>query len=132
MSNKKLIIKQDTWDLSPFYSSDTDPQIEKDRIIVETANKKFVNKWNKREDYLLDAKVLKKALDEYENLLHNFGTDGKEGYYFWLRTMQDQTDPNLKAKFAKVLDFSNKLRNELQFFELKLAKIPKSKQKVCN
>lgn len=129
MNKNDLVIKQDTWDLSPLFGSDNDPGIEKDREVVEIANKKFVNKWKKREDYLTDAVVLKKALDEYEQLLKNFGTDGKEGYYFWLRTMQDQTDPQLKAKFAKILDFSNRLRNELQFFELKLAKTAKAKQK---
>lgn len=129
MKNSLPVIKQDIWNLSPLYKNDNDPQIEKDRAEVEKANKKFVTKWKKREDYLSDITVLKEALDEYEKLLRNYGTDGKEGYYFWLRTMQDQTDPQLKAKFAKILDFSTRLRNELQFFELKLAKIPKVKQK---
>lgn len=129
MKKSSLQIKYTSWNLSPLFSSDNDSAITRQREQVEKANKKFVTKWKKREDYLSDARVLKDALDEYEKLSHRFGTDGNEGYYFWLRTMQDQTDQNLKGKFAKVLDFSNRLRNELQFFELRLAKVEKAKQK---
>lgn len=129
MKKKSLFIKQTTWDLSPLFLSHTDPEIAKQRLLVEKANKKFVEKWQSRQDYLSDATVLKEALDEYEDLMRQYGTSGKEGYYFWLQTMQDQNDPALKAKFAKVLDFANKLQNELQFFELRLAKVEKAKQK---
>lgn len=128
MTKNNILIKQPTWDLSPLYASDGDPQIAKDRKLVASVNQKFVTKWKNRTDYLSDPSILKTALDEYEQLLHEYGTDGKEGYYFWLRTMQDQTDPQLKAKFAQVLDFGNLNRNELQFFELKLAKIPAKTQ----
>ncbi len=117
------------WDLSPLFSGDDDPAISKQRESIEKENKKFVKKWSANDSYLTDASVLKKALDEYELLIRKYGTDGNEGYYFWLRSQQDQNDQQIKAKFAKVLDFSNKLRNELQFFELKLAKISKAKQK---
>jgi oligoendopeptidase F len=125
----KLNIKHTSWNLKPLFKSDTDPAIAKHREEVEKANKKFVSKWSKRDDYLTDTKVLKTALDEYEHLLRNFGTDGNEGYYFWLRSQQDQNDQAIKAKFAKVLDFSTRLQNELQFFELRLAKIGKTTQK---
>ncbi len=125
-----LKIKHTSWNLKPLFKSDNDPAITKQREEVEKANKKFVAKWSKREDYLTDPKVLKNALDEYELLSKNYGTDGNEGYYFWLRSQQDQNDQAIKAKFAKVLDFSNKLRNELQFFELRLAKVEKAKQKA--
>lgn len=129
MKNKKIVIKQKTWDLSPLFLSDNDPQIIKDREIVEKANRRFINKWSKEEKYLTDAKVLKIALDEFEKLNFLYGTSGNEGYYFWLRSSQDQLDTNLKAKSAKVLDFSNKLGNDLQFFTLRLAKVDKKKQK---
>lgn len=129
MKKNSLAIKYNTWNLSSLFSSDDDPHIEKKRAAVEKANKQFVKKWSNRNDYLSNVSVLKEALNEYEKLLRNFGTDGDEGYYFWLRTMQDQTDQKLKAKFAKILDFSNKLRNELQFFELRLAKVTKENQK---
>lgn len=124
----KLKINHTSWNLKPLFTSDDDPQIVKEREHVEKANKKFISKWSKRNDYLTDASVLKAALDEYEQLIRKYGTDGNEGYYFWLRSQQDQNDQAIKAKFAKVLDFSTKLHNELQFFELRLAKIEKSKQ----
>lgn len=118
-----------TWNLKTLFASDDDPAIAAGREAVEKANKKFVSKWSKTSEYLVDAKILRKALDDYEKLLRNFGTDGNEGYYFWLRSQQDQNDQAIKAKFAKVLDFSTKLHNELQFFELRLSKITKQKQK---
>ncbi len=129
MKNFSLKIKHTEWNLSPLFSSDDDPAIEKQRVVVKKANEAFVNKWKKREDYLIDAKVLKTALDEYESLLGNYGIDGNEGYYFWLRSMQDQTDQKIKARVAKITEFSNQMRNALQFFELRLAKVDRKKQK---
>src|ERR1700733_12004833 len=104
MKKNFLSIEQTSWNLAPLFASDDDPQIEKQRKIVEKANRAFVTKWQKRDDYLSDPKVLKQALDEYQTLLKKYGTDGNEGYYFWLRTNLDQSDQKLKAKFAKVLD----------------------------
>ena len=129
MKNKKLFIKQSTWDLSSLFASDTDPKIVKQRGLIEKTNNDFIAKWSKNNLYLSDAKVLKIALDEYEKLNYSYSTTGNEGYYFWLRTSQDQLDTNLKAHFAKILDFGNKLGNERQFFILRLAKIDKKKQK---
>jgi oligoendopeptidase F len=130
MKNNKLFIKQNTWDLSPLFSSDDDPKILKQREIVEQQNKKFVSKWMKNEKYLSDPKILKTALDEYEKLLFSYGTTGNEGYYLWLRSSQDQLDAKLKAQFAKMLDFSNGHENELQFFTLRLSKVDKKMQGV--
>lgn len=127
---KKQPTIQTNWNLTPLFTSDDDPQILKQRETIEKENAKFIKKWQKNESYLSDPIILKTALDEYEHLLHNFGTDGNEGYYYWLRSQQDQNDQKIKAKFAKVLDFSNKLRNELQFFELRLAKVSKANQKI--
>jgi oligoendopeptidase F len=129
MKNKNLFIKQTTWNLSPLFASDTDPQIKKEREIVEKVNKQFVAKWTKDNTYLSDPKKLLTALDEFEKLNFSYGTSGKEGYYFWLRSSQDQLDTNLKAQSAKILDFSITLGNELQFFTLRLSKIDKKKRK---
>ena len=129
MKSKKLFIKQTSWDLSPLFASDKDPQISEQREKVEKENKRFIAKWSKNDAYLSDPKTLKQALDEYEALNRTYGTSGNEGYYVWLRTMQDQLDTNLKAHFAKILDFSNRLENEIQFFTLRLAKVDKKKQK---
>ena len=111
------------WNLSPLFESDNDPEIAKKRKIVERESYKFINKWKKRDDYLRDPKVLKKALNEYERWLKNYGTSGDEGYYFELRTAQDQNSPALKAKFNKAVNFSNKIQNDIQFFTLEIAKV---------
>lgn len=126
---KTLDKSQYTWNLSPLFQGDDDPQMAKERNIVERENYQFINKWSKRNDYLTDAKVLKEALDEYEVLQGSYGDGGKEGYYFWLRTSQDQNDPKLKAKFNQIQDFFLKIYNDLQFFTLRLSRIPVDDQR---
>jgi len=118
-----------TWYLTPLFKSDTDPRIGTQQKEVEKQVYTFSKKWKNREDYLSNSSILKTALDEYEKLQRMYGTSGAFAYYFWLRTMQDQTDKTLKAYLAKVDDFSTKMENELQFFHLRLSKIPKEKQK---
>ncbi|MBU3924642.1 hypothetical protein KJ854_01765, partial [Patescibacteria group bacterium] len=81
-------IKQTTWNLKPLFKSDNDPAMAKERKIVERESYKFIDKWKDRADYLENPSVLKEALDEYEVWLRNYGTDGKEGNYFHLRTAQ--------------------------------------------
>lgn len=122
-------MKQITWNLKKLFENDDDPRIEEKRKIVEQNSYEFINRWKNRKDYLRDPSTLRQALDEYEVWKRNYGTDGDEGYYFWLRTMQDQNNPNLKAKFNKVENFSKKIVNDIQFFHLRIAKIPKKFQK---
>ena len=123
------IHKSDTkWDLSSLFSGDDDPAIEENRKNVERKNYAFIEKWKSRKDYLKEPEVLRKALDEYEALKRDFGTDGNAGYYFWLRTQIDRNNPELKAKYNKLEEFSRKVHNDIQFFEMRIAKIPKSLQ----
>jgi oligoendopeptidase F len=116
------------WNLSTLFLSDDDPAIEKNRKTVEQKNYAFIKKWKGRKDYLKEPEVLRKALGEYEVLKRDFGTDGNAGYYFWLRTQIDRNNPELKAKYNKLEEFSRKIQNDIQFFELRIAKIPKSLQ----
>ena len=116
------------WDLSPLLSGDDDPSIEEKRKEIEEKNKTFVDKWKDRDDYLKDPEILKEALDEFEALEKEFGTSGVEGYYFSMRNSQDSQDPKVKAGVNKVDDFETKLENELQFFMLRIAKIPEAEQ----
>lgn len=94
-----------------------------DRKKIEEVNYAFINKWRNRDDYLKDPLVLAEALIELEKLDRQWGNSGKEGYYFGLRTSQDQLDPRLKAKDNLITDFSKKIYNDFQFFLLKIAKI---------
>ncbi len=130
---KKEIAKQigrTTWDLTPLFASDNDPLMQKKRKRVEKQSYAFINAWKDRTDYLEDPVVLRQALDQYETWKGRCGTDGDEGYYFWLRTQQDQNDPKLKAQFNKVEAFSKKIENDSQFFYLRIARIkPEQQQK---
>lgn len=117
------------WDLSPLASGDEDPAFEEKRKKVEEANLAFAKKWSSRRDWLEDAVVLREALDEYEHLATDIGTSGDEGFYFSLRGEQDKESAVVKAKQNKIDDFATKLGNELQFFDLRLAKVSAEKQK---
>lgn len=118
------------WDLTPLFKNEHDPKIEKNLKATEQAILKFSHTWKKRSDYLTNVSVLKKALDEYEGLMRSFGLTGGVEHYFWLRLKIDSANSVLKAKSAKISDFENKMRDELNFFELNLAKISKQNQKL--
>ena len=122
-------LEQTAWDLKPLFASDNDPRMEEKRKIVEQKSYEFINAWKDRADYLIDSEVLRRALDHYEEWKRGYGADGDEGYYFWLRTQQDQNDPKLKAKFNKIEEFSKKIENDSQFFHLRIARIKPEHQK---
>jgi oligoendopeptidase F len=124
-----LKVEQTVWNLKPLFQSDTDPRMEKKRRIVEQKSYEFINAWKDRTDYLEDPLVLRRALEQYETWKRRYGTDGDEGYYFWLRTQQDQNDPKLKARFNKIEEFSKKIENDSQFFHLRIARIKPADQK---
>ncbi len=118
-----------TWNLKPLFSGDDDPRIEQKRKILEQKSYEFINAWKDRTDYLEEPAVLRTALDRYEEWKRGWGADGDEGYYFWLRTQQDQNDPKLKANYNKIEEFSKKIENESQFFYLRIARIKPENQK---
>lgn len=123
-------VKRTAWDLAPLLGGDSDPRIEEKRKAVEQASYDFINRWKDRIDYLEDPAVLRQALDEYELWQRLYGSDGDEGYYFLLRTQQDENDPRLKAKFNKIEEFSRKIENDIRFFRLRIARIPAERQNV--
>jgi oligoendopeptidase F len=124
-----LKVEHTVWNLKPLFAGDNDARMVEKRKIVEQKSYEFINEWKDRTDYLEDPFTLRQALDQYESWKRHFGTDGDEGYYFWLRTQQDQIDAKLKAKFNKIEDFSKKLENESQFFYLRIARIKPEAQK---
>jgi len=121
-------MEQVQWNLRQLFKGDQDPEIEKERPRTEEKSYRFINKWKDRTDYLETPAVLRQALDEYEMWSGDCGTDGNEGYYFWLRTQQDQNDPELKARFNQVENSSRTILNDIQFFQLRIAKIPSGQQ----
>lgn len=129
-SREKLSeMKKTEWNLGALFRDDEDPRIQEKTAEVERKSRAFITKWKDRTDYLRDPAVLRKALDEYEKWKRCCGSDGDPGYYFWLRTQQDLNNPALKARANKIEEFSRKLENEIQFFYLRIAKIPERLQK---
>ena len=124
-----------SWDLSPLFAGDDDSRMLEQRGEIEQRADAFVKKWKPRDDWKHDDSVLREALDEYENLsrtLFGAGEEGRgssEGYYFWLKTHIDTANPNLKARYQQIKDFSKKIENELRFFELEIARVPEEQQK---
>ncbi len=123
-----LKVTQTVWNLTPLFKNDNDPRMGKARKTVEAKSYEFINAWKDRTDYLEDPAVLRQALDHYEAWKHSFGSDGNEGYYFWLRSQQDQNAPRLKAKLNTIEDFSKKIENDIQFFYLRVAAIKPEQQ----
>jgi len=121
-------VSQTVWNLKPLFKSDNDPRMDKRREIVERTSYNFINTWKDRTDYLEDPVILRKALDHYEAWKRFCGSDGDEGYYFWLRSQQDQNDAKVKAKFNKIEEFSKKIENDSRFFSLRIAKIKSENQ----
>ncbi len=129
IAGKDFLMRQITWNLRQLFDSDDDPRMEEKRRSLEKKSYGFIDKWKDRSDYLRDPSILKKALDEYDEWKRLCGSEGDEGYYFWLRTTQDQNDPKLKAKFNQIEHLSKKIENDIQFFHLRIAKIPEKHQK---
>lgn len=121
-------MKKGVWNLTSLFESDDDPRIEDKRNLIEQKSYAFINKWKDRKDYLEDPHVLRTALDEYEAWNRDYGTDGDEGYYFMLRSQQDQINPALKARFNRIEEFAHKIQNDIQFFSLAIGRIPLEKQ----
>lgn len=117
-----------TWDLSPFFKSDTDPAIAKWRNEVQTKTTQFATKWRKNSGYLTDSKTLLAALKESDELMRKHVGAYREVVYFNLRSSQDETDPKVRAKLNQAVAFSKDLTNETSFFTLNLSKIPKAAQ----
>jgi oligoendopeptidase F len=112
------------WNLTPLFKNDDDPKIIVERKKAEKESYKFINKWKNRHDYLSHPKILKQALNEYENWFRHYGANAYEEYYFDLRNQQNKNNPKLKAKFNQSQEISLKIANDIQFFELNIAKTP--------
>jgi len=129
-AGKKKYHKNMVWNLTSLFESDNSSRIEEKRKKLEMESRRFVDAWRGKKDYLEDPVILRQALDEYERWMHYLGADGDEGYYFWLRTQQDQNSPELKAKYNKVEEFGKKIENDVRFFYLRLCKVPRGRQKM--
>jgi oligoendopeptidase F len=119
-----------TWDFSQFFSSDTDPTIQTHKAEIQKHTTAFAQKWQSRKDYLEDPKVLRQALDEYEAWSRDYGWGGNLTLYFFLRFQQEQSNPEVKAKYLQTEEFLQQQSNEVRFFELNIAKVSPDVQKI--
>jgi oligoendopeptidase F len=124
-----LKINNTEWNLNLLFDGDEDPQMEEEKKLVTEKSYEFINKWKDRDDFLKDPKILKEALDEYEEWNRLYAQGGKVFYYFWLRTHQDQLNADLKSQYNKVEELYLKIVNDIQFFSIRVAKIPEENQK---
>ncbi|MFA5071716.1 MAG: M3 family oligoendopeptidase [Candidatus Pacearchaeota archaeon] len=121
------------WNLKLLFNSDDDPAIEEYQNWIKKKVSTFIKKWGEDNSYLTNSSALKQALNDYSSLeiVGPAGGDGsstKDGFYFWLRTQQDQNDSELKAKYNKSIEFGNDLMNSIRFFIINIGKIESGKQ----
>ncbi len=105
-----------------------DPQIEADMKRAEKVCEDFAKKYSKEENYLSDAKVLSKTLDEYEKLYAECASN-KPGFYLSLLLAKDSQNVEAQAKMNLLNERLTRAFNKIIFFDLKLGKISTAKQK---
>ncbi len=115
------------WNLSDFYKSDTDPQIDLDVDSFKTKAEAFISKWKARSDYMSSADGLLELLVEIEDL-RSFGSE--PFYYLYLRRNQDDKNEYIKAKSNKIEEISTKISNDLEFLTQNISRLPKDKQEL--
>ncbi len=114
------------WNLNLLVDTDNPEQAQLDAGRARVAA--FCKSWKDTDTFTSDPKVLRKALDEYEQLMHGGGIDGNVGYYYSLAASLDSEDAALKAGIGRVTKHAQDLWNELQFFTLKVSQIDPNKQ----
>ncbi|MES3005505.1 MAG: M3 family metallopeptidase, partial [Patescibacteria group bacterium] len=115
------------WDLSLFYSSITDPQIEKDVRVTEKIYEGFAKKYQKNKDYTTDIQKLLPALKDWQKLMEV--SSGKAVRYLHCITDLDSSNTKAASLMNVLLDRLTKASNKTLFFELNLGKIDPKLQK---
>lgn len=117
------------WKLDHLLSDTSEKNIQKLKEKLDQEATSFQTKWENNKEYLTDPIILKAALDEYELMSRGGNEEDNLGYFFWLKSCLDTTDPKIKAINNDLSNFGNKLIDKTRFFELNIAKIPLQKQK---
>ena len=110
---------------------------QKQREKIDNIYSSFREKWEWRKDYLLNAQILREALDEYEKIESWICWDvpwwdccaiWSESYYYRLKTCLHSDDQDIRAKANLADEFMVKMQNKILFFELSLARVSEEKQ----
>ncbi|MFM2414552.1 MAG: hypothetical protein RI911_245 [Candidatus Parcubacteria bacterium] len=118
---------QTEWDLTQFYKSDTDPQIEQDMRTIEKLCAQFEKKYRGKQ-FNKNEKTLLQALSDF-TVLHEKVSGAKPLVYFHYRQALNSSDANVAAAIAKLGERMTKAGNKLIFFDVTLAKTPTPLQK---
>lgn len=118
---------KENWDLKTlYYKSEKDPQIEKDIKQTELALASFAKKY-KSGSWTKTVSSIQKAVADYLSLDKLNGD--KPLYYFHYRRELNAGDTAAERMLNKISDRLTKAGNEVLFFPLQLAKLPKNFQK---
>lgn len=116
-----------TWDLKKhYYTSEKDPQIEKDLQKTERALIAFAKKF-KNSDFTTNAKTLRAAYDTLAKIESDPAT-ARPGRYFGLRTALNSGDVVAEKKLNLISERLTKASNETLFFSIELGKISATQQ----
>lgn len=118
---------QTTWNLGLLYKNEKDPQIEKDVVAIEKACAVFEKKY-KGKDFISNSKKLLAALKDYEKLQQDIIP--KPWWYFTLKKDIDTENAFASAAATRIDQRINQAANNITFFSLAIAKIPKKQQAV--
>lgn len=116
------------WDLTLYYTSDTDPQIEVDLKATEQAYTRFAKKWRSK-NFTSDPKLLAAALTEKEKMSGD-PTFSRPMRYYYLRSALNTGDMVALKQQALIERRLREVGNKILFFTLELGKIDKKTQTV--
>lgn len=116
------------WDLKKhYYTSEKDPQIEKDLKKAERAYEAFAKKYQGK-NFTKSAQQLLAALRDYEALVA-LTAARKPDYYFGYRTTLNAKDSIAEKQENLISQRLTKAGNKIIFFEIAIGKISKTLQK---
>lgn len=115
------------WDLKQLYSSEKDPNIEKDIQAIEFACMSFAKKHRDDLSFLEKNESLLVSLVAYEKLIDTIGGE-KPLVYFWYRQELNSADKVAAAQISLLSNRLTKARNAVLFFELALGQFEKKRQ----
>lgn len=126
-TSPKFKIK-DTWDFSVLYKGINDPAIDSDTAEIEEFYSNFAKKYEKDDSYIEDTSKLLVAIKDYTKLIADIGGIKP---FFYLTHYKDIDTSNAKvsAKATQISERLTKAGNLILFFEIKLTKISKDRQK---
>ena len=128
LMSKKTNTEKYSWNLAHLFAGDDDPAMSAYQETFKNDCERFSHVWRENNEYVTNPEVLANALDQYNTLVHEYDNVGKVAMYWILRSVQEQTNENVKAKKTEAIEFATKVTSGLAFFSIAVSKIPKELQ----